>query len=138
MIWFVMDTNVLVSGFLRSDTPPGILLNGLVNRSFDLVLDSRIFLEYGDVLARPKFRLTPAVTGPVLALINAKGKWISPIGFDGILSDEGDRPFVEVALAAGVPLITGNLKHFASVPSSLLVLSPAQALEAMREQKRGE
>ncbi|HDQ93456.1 MAG TPA: PIN domain-containing protein [Synergistetes bacterium] len=134
MIWFVMDTNVLVSGFLRSGAPPGILLNGLVNRSFNLVLDSRIFLEYKDVLARPKFRLPPAVTEPILALINAKGKWISPIGYEGILPDEGDRPFVEAALAAGVPLITGNLKHFASVPS-LPVLSPTQALEAMREQK---
>lgn len=137
MTRFVMDTNVLVSGFLRSDTPPGILLNGLVNRSFGLVLDSRIFLEYRDVLARPKFCLPPAVTEPVLALINAKGHWISPTRYGGTLPDEGDRPFVEAALAAGVLIITGNLKHFVYV-SSLLVLSPSQALEAMREQKREE
>lgn len=132
-----MDTNVLVSGFLRSNTPPGILLNGLVNRSFGLVLDSRIFLEYRDVLARPKFCLPPAVTQPVLALINAKGHWISPTRYGGTLPDEGDRSFVETALSAGVPIITGNLKHFSSVPL-LPVLSPAQALEAMREHKRGE
>jgi len=137
MIRFVMDTNALVSGFLRSDNPPGILLNGLVNLSFGLVLDSRIFLEYRDVLARPKFCLPPAVTEPVLALINAKGQWVSPTRYGGALPDEGDRPFVEAAISAGVPLVTGNLKHFASV-RPLLVLSPAQALEAMGEQKRGE
>jgi hypothetical protein len=70
-------------------------------------------------------------------LINAKGHWISPTRYDGTLPDEGERPFVEAALAAGVPIITGNLKHFVSVPS-LPLLSPDQALEAMREQKRGE
>jgi predicted nucleic acid-binding protein len=132
-----MDTNVLVSGFLSSETPPGILLNELVNLSFGLVLDSRIFLEYRDVLARPKFCLLPAVTEPVLLLINAKGQWISPPRYDVSLPDEGDRPFVEAALAAGVPIITGNLRHFATV-SPLTVLSPAQAVEVTRENKRGK
>lgn len=137
MIRFVLDTNVLVSGFLRSDTPPGILLNGVVNRSFFLVLDSRIFLEYRDVLARPKFHLTPSVIEPVLALIKAKGEWITPVKYDGALTDEGDRPFVEAALTAGVPVITGNPKHFADLPS-MVVLSPAMALKTLREQRSEE
>ena len=34
--------------------------------------------------------------------------------YEGTLPDESDRPFVEVARAAGATLITGNTRHFPS------------------------
>ena len=36
--------------------------------------------------------------------------WLSR--YPTTLPDDADRAFVEVALATGVPIITGNLRHF--------------------------
>jgi hypothetical protein len=42
------------------------------------------------------------------------------------LPDPDDAPFIEVALAADVPLVTGNERHFpAETQGGCLVLSPA-------------
>ena len=52
-VW-VVDTNVLVSGFLSPFGPPGRLLDMLQARGLRLATDDRIEAEYRDVLARSK------------------------------------------------------------------------------------
>ncbi len=125
MSYFVLDTHVLVSGFLRSDSAPGRILNELVNISFALVLDSRIFFEYRNILERPRFRLSPSLFEPVLSLVKTKSRWISPQRYNGHLLDEGERPFVEAALSAGVPVISSEGIPFSGI-ASLKVLSPEE------------
>jgi predicted nucleic acid-binding protein len=55
----VLDTNVLVSGHLRSDGPPGeivdLIFRGLIIPAFD----DRNLYEYRDVLRHPKFLFNP-------------------------------------------------------------------------------
>jgi hypothetical protein len=46
--------------------------------------------------------------------------------YSGILPDDSDRLFVEVALSAGAALVTGNRKHFPS-DTGIEVLTPAEA-----------
>ncbi len=127
MSYFVLDTHVMVSGFLSSDSAAGMILNELVNMSIALILDSRIYLEYRDVLERPRFRLSPSLVEPVLALVKAKGMWISPQRYNGPLISEGDRPFVEAALSAGVPVISRS-EIVTSAAGPLTVLSPEMFL----------
>ena len=55
MIKIVLDTNVLVTGWLSPSNPPGRIIDALRTEQIQLVLDDRIFLEYGEVLRRPKF-----------------------------------------------------------------------------------
>lgn len=123
----VLDTRVLVTGFLRPESPSGMILNEVVNLSLFLILDSRIFFEYQGVLSRPRFDLPLSLTEPVLALIRARGNLISPSRFEEDLPDEGVRPFVEVALSTGAPWVFDNMGQTFEIPS-LRVISPGEAL----------
>ena len=55
MIQIVLDTNVLVSGLLSPLNAPGRIIDALQIERIQLAIDDRIFLEYGEVLRRPKF-----------------------------------------------------------------------------------
>ena len=51
----VLDTNVLVSGFLSPYGPPGAILRSILAGSITLCFDERILTEYRDVLTRGRF-----------------------------------------------------------------------------------
>lgn len=60
----------------------------------------------------------------VLDVVRFGADWISPIPLMGSLPDEADRPFIEVALTASVPLVTGNSTHFPQI-EGLAVIRPS-------------
>jgi putative PIN family toxin of toxin-antitoxin system len=125
----VFDTNVVVSGFLSPAGPPGRIVEWLRNGSVQAVLDDRIMAEYAEVLARPVFRLPVAEVELVLATIRTRSFWVeaAAIYLTHQMPDPDDAPFLECALAAGVPLVTGNLRHFPkSAAKDLTVITPAQ------------
>ena len=119
MIRLVVDTNVVVSGLLSAHGPPGRLVDALVGGVATAVFDDRIFQEYEQVLARPKFGFAAADVAFVLDAIRRGGEPVDPVlhlaaGAQGLtLPDPKDLPFLEVALAARADaLVTGNLRHF--------------------------
>ena len=131
----VFDTNVVVSGFLSPAGPPGRIVEWLRNGSVRAVLDDRIMAEYAEVLARPVFRLPVAEVELVLATIRTRSFWIEAAAVHLVrdLPDPDDAPFLECALAAGVPLVTGNLRHFPkSVAKDVVVITPAQFVASYR------
>ena len=131
----VFDTNVVVSGFLSPAGPPGRIVEWLRNGEVQAVLDDRIMAEYAEVLARPVFRLPVAEVELVLAAIRARSFWVEAAAqhLARDLPDPDDAPFLECALAAGVPLVTGNLRHFPkSVAGNARVITPAQFLARFR------
>ena len=124
----VFDTNVIVSGFLSPAGSPGRIVEWLRNGAAQAVVDDRIMAEYAEVLARPGFDLPAAEVDLVLAAIRARSFWVeATIHLTQSLPDPDDAPFLECALAADVPLITGNLRHFPkSVTGNVIVMTPAQ------------
>ena len=125
----VFDTNVVVSGFLSPAGPPGRIVEWMRNGSVQAVLDDRIMAEYAEVLARPVFRLPVAEVELVLAAIRARSFWVEAEAARPVrgLPDPDDAPFLECALASGVPLVTGNLRHFPkSAAKDATVITPAQ------------
>jgi uncharacterized protein len=125
----VFDTNVVVSGFLSPAGPPGRIVEWLRNGGVQAVLDDRIMAEYAAVLARPVFQLPVAEVELVLAAIRARSFWVEAATALLVrgLPDPDDAPFLECALAAGVPLVTGNLRHFPrSAGKDATVITPAQ------------
>jgi putative PIN family toxin of toxin-antitoxin system len=123
----VFDTNVLVSGFLSPHGPPGRIVEGLRTGIYQAVLDDRIFHEYAGVLARPAFRLPKREVEIVLVAIRDKAFHVD--AFDAVkgLPDKDDAPFLECALAAEVPLVTGNVRHFPkTICGEVKILTPAQ------------
>jgi hypothetical protein len=93
------------------------------------VLDDRIAAEYAEVPARPVFQLPAIEVDIALAAIRARVFWVEAAAGQraGELPDPDDAPFLECARTAGVPLVTGNLRHFPkSVAGKVPVLTPAQ------------
>src|SRR5690348_18180608 len=50
-----VDTNLFVSGLIRSGTPPNRLLRAWVRQAFQLVTSAALRAEVADVIQRPKF-----------------------------------------------------------------------------------
>jgi putative PIN family toxin of toxin-antitoxin system len=125
----VVDTNVVVSGFLSPNGPPGRIVEWLRSGAVRAVLQDRIAIEYAAVLHRPAFGLPAAEVDLVLAAIRSRAFWIET-GVSHIvrgLPDPDDAPFLECALAAGAPLVTGNRRHFPkSATRKATVLTPSE------------
>lgn len=132
----VVDTNVLVSGLLSPDNPPGRIVDLIVANVLQLAVDDRIMAEYEDVLTREPFSFPPRQAMALLDHVRLNGRLVSaaPI-YSKKIPDPSDLPFAEVALAAGVDVIvTGNKTHFAFVAElGLSALSPRAFLRQWLE-----
>jgi putative PIN family toxin of toxin-antitoxin system len=126
----VLDTNVLVSGILNPSGNPAFLLNKIIQKEIQLALDARIFHEYEIVLKREKFALDATQVEIVLNYLKEISLWVSPLPSRVKLADEGDRPFMEVALTCQIPLVTGNIKHFHNIPQ-LQVFTPSEFINKL-------
>jgi putative PIN family toxin of toxin-antitoxin system len=124
----VLDTNLLVSGVLSPSNAPGRIIDALRTEQIQLVIDDRIFLEYGEVLRRPKFErfIRSEEREWILDYIFNSALRVTSMYHFADLPDPYDACFLEVAATAKVPLITGNLKHFPKDKRrEVEVLSPA-------------
>jgi putative PIN family toxin of toxin-antitoxin system len=110
----VLDTNVLLSGLIRGGGPPGRIVDALRTGAVLPVVDDRILDEYERVLRRPFFSRYFGQTeiDSVLSFVVCNGEQIVASCRVSDLPDESDAAFAEVALTAGVPLVTGNVRHF--------------------------
>jgi len=127
----VLDTNVLVSGMINAHGPPGRLVDLLRAGVLQPVVDDRILTEYADVLAREELRryFTAGDRGDILEFLHKNAEHVAAHIVISDLPDPSDSPFLEIALAAETPLVTGNKKHFpADKRRGSLVLSPAEFL----------
>jgi putative PIN family toxin of toxin-antitoxin system len=126
----VLDTNVLVSGLLSPHGYPAQILNLVLNKRIELVIDARIFAEYTEVLKRPKFKFRGEWINPLLDFIKMESESIIPEPLYIKLQDPSDRMFLEVAKTAQVHyLATGNTKHF---PEDPVIVSPKEFMERYR------
>lgn len=110
----VLDTNVLVSGMINPVGAPGRLVDMVRAGVLRLVVDDRILLEYADVIRRPMLRpyFSSADVEAILDFLQHGAEpALATVCVSGLPAPD-DAPFLEVALASGVPLITGNTRHF--------------------------
>ena len=127
----VLDTNVLVSGLLSPNGPPGRILDLVLAGKVDVVFDDRIIAEHRDVLARPKLRISRREAEYVVDRIEDEGVFTPASPLPLQLPDPKDQPFIEVAVAGTADvLVTGNQRHFTAddEPFPVTVLTPADFL----------
>ena len=110
----VIDTNVLVSGLLNPHGAPGRIVDSLRTGQLLPVVDDRIVDEYVRVLRRPYFDryFSKMDRDHLLDYLTHNSEYIIATVRCSGLPDPHDAPFLETALTAAVPLITGNQKHF--------------------------
>lgn len=125
----VFDTNVIVSGFLSPHGPPGRIVDWLREGTVCAVLDDRIIDEYREVLGRPVFGFPPMEAHLVLRSIQRHGLWVTAATeiAAGDLPDPDDASFLECARTAGVPLVTGNVRHYPkAIAGAVPVMTPSE------------
>jgi len=133
----VLDTNVLVSGLLNPHGPPGRIVALVAGGSLALHYDARMLSEYEAVLRRQRFAFPPVLVDLVLHQIVAQGLRTTGVPLPRTLPDPDDEPFLEVAVSAGCPLVTGNLRHFPqNLREGVEVWTPAQLVQRLRDVRR--
>ncbi len=128
----VVDTNVLVLGIINANGNPGKIVDLIRTDVIELVLDDRIFKEYADVLNRDFFKpyITKNDYDNIMEFLKYNSLNITCSRVIQDLPHQGDIPFLETALSASVPLITGNTKHFpAEHRKGCEVYTPAEFLK---------
>lgn len=130
----VLDTNVLVSGLISPNGPPGSVLGLLESAPIVPCFSAIVFGEYREVLARPEFGFPHPVVERLLERIVAAGELIPEEPLGARLPDPKDEPFLATAVSAFADfLVTGNLRHFPPhLRAGVRVVSPREFLEALR------
>ena len=130
----VVDTNVLVSGLINLQHPPGRIVDQIRTRTLQLTVDDRILAEYQSVLLGKRLRKWVGEEDArdlLVFLFLDSERVVSTVHVQG-LSDLGDVPFLEVAITAKVPLVTGNVKHFPEqLRRSCSVMTPAEFMQSL-------
>jgi putative PIN family toxin of toxin-antitoxin system len=128
--YVVIDTNVLVSALLKSNSIPARIIAEALNGDIIPILNSEIIEEYADVLSRPKFRFDKSA---VKVLLDELGKRAIFSDY-GLIEDEIPDPKDVVFYAVLMEkrkddeayLVTGNIKHF---PVKTYVVTPREMLD---------
>jgi uncharacterized protein len=129
----VLDTNIMVSGLLSPYGPPGRLVDALLGRRLNIAYDDRILFEYRTALMRPRFAFDHQKLENFFNCFAFQLRVSPPTWAHRPSPDPDDTMFLECAAEAGVPLITGNTKHFPrGCRGSVEILSPAAFIERLR------
>ena len=132
MIFAILDTNVVVSYFLsREDSPPVLVMNGILEGKIVPVYNGYLINEYRKVLSRGEFGLNRSIVDSMLEIIQSSGFGMESFEPMITLPDKKDVPIFELALLArdmNTILITGNTKHFPNVD---FVITPKQATDLL-------
>lgn len=129
----VLDTHVLTAAILTDLGPPAWILDLVAGQELSVVHDSRTLAEYRDVLARPELALNPGRVKRLLSTVADQGILVAPLPWPLALPDPDDEPFLASAHAAGVQLVTGNLRHFpVSARRGVVVATPREFIDSLR------
>jgi len=133
----VLDTNVLVSGLLTPFGISGEIVRMVSAGLLILLYDSRILLEYQEVLYRPKFQFNKEHIDLLLDYIKKNGQVIPSRPLKERLPDPDDEPFLEVAIGGEAEcLVTGNKVHYPKqFRESVKILSPTEFINFYRKRK---
>lgn len=139
MITAVLDTNVLASGFVRPEPPPGQLLVAWRARLFLLVTSEPILAELTRTFEEPYFaqHLNPSQRANNIALLRHEAI-ITPLTsrVQGVATHPEDDLVLATALSASVHyLVSGDnqLKKLGRY-RGVIIVSPRGFLEVLSEQ----
>ena len=133
----VLDTNVIVSGLLTPFGTSGEIVRMVSAGKLILQYDSRILLEYQEVLHRSKFQFDKDQIDSLIDYIKKKGQAVPTSPLSKNLPDHDDAPFLEVAIGGEVEyLVTGNKAHYPRKSrEGIKIFSPTEFINFYRKIK---
>ena len=133
-LYAVIDTNVLVSAFLKENSIPRFVINYMYAGKIIPIYNEEIISEYFAVLSRPKFCFPKEAVNIAVNAIQKIGLKMNGINILDPMPDPKDIVFYAVTLSARknfeTYLITGNIKHF---PMETFVVTPRQILDLLEK-----
>jgi predicted nucleic acid-binding protein len=130
----VVDTNVLVGGLARTGVD-GQIVDGWVAGDFAPCVSTALALEYEEVLLRKVATARRDEIRKVLQALLRRAEF-TPIRFSyrPASPDPDDDHVIDCAMNAGAPVVTSNVRDFASAGEQLgfEVLKPAEFLSILR------
>lgn len=126
----VLDTNVVVSAGINSQSAPAtLIMDWILEGQVQVVTSPWIIAEYRDVARRAKFMRYEFPPLWLEFMIEESLQLPDANAWPHGLPDAKDLPFLALAHAAGAWLVTGNLKHFPKpARNGVAILSPAEYL----------
>lgn len=110
-----MDTNVIVSAFLKPESNPALILSLFFEGYLTVCLSEEILVEYREVLKREKFKkLDHESIDKFLSIIDKQALNVRPrVSVNAVVVDPSDNKFLECALESNADyMVTGNTRHF--------------------------
>jgi uncharacterized protein len=111
MMRIVLDTNDLFPAILRNSIYHPIY-RGIVQRRFEIVVNTEIMLEYEEIIAHKLG--TQTATATILLLRNSPNVIRQEVFYNWnlISADPDDNKFVDVAIASNADFIVTDDRHF--------------------------
>lgn len=133
MIRIVLDTNILISALLSPQGPPAqVFLMILLESDTQLCVSGDIYVEYEEVIHRPRLNRSDSEIEATLRAIREKGFWVKPTEKVHACFDSDDDIFLECAqIAAAHYLVTGNVKDFPDAWANTQIVTARQFLDAV-------
>jgi putative PIN family toxin of toxin-antitoxin system len=126
----VIDTNVVVSGVLKTRGSEAAVLNLVCDGKLIWCVSEPILSEYRRVLLN-KLRFEPTYVQWLLDLA-VSSRSFKPVATLKVSPDADDNRFIECAEAAAADyLVTGNRRHFPKVWKSTRVVSASELLRVL-------
>ena len=136
----VLDTNVLVSGIIKKEGPPGKILKVWRQGLFSLIISPSIIEEINRVLGEKEFSKRGITDNDIkelsFALLLNAVVVIPTVKIKIIKEDPEDDKFLECALEGKADyIVSGDKKHLQPLKKfqSILILSPAKFLSDILE-----
>ena len=130
----VIDTNVVVSSMLKTDSIPGTIIKLIKNDIIVPLANEEIINEYISVLTRNKFDFDPQAINDSISLFKTKGIFIDRKKTLEDFIDKDDIVFFEIVMSArstmDAYLVTGNMKHY---PIRNYIVTPREMIEIIEK-----
>lgn len=129
----VIDTNVLISGFISSGAAPAKIVELLRTEAIELLISNDVYTELNRVIRYAKLRARYAYTDEQIERflhgIKTSAVWVeSSERLTVVVQDESDNRFLELAVSGSARyVITGDTKHLLPLQHyrGIEIVSPA-------------
>jgi len=133
----VIDTNVIVSSFLKEGSIPDQIVSLALNGPIIPLVNDEIISEYTEVLTRNKFGLSESEVTVFLNEFIKRALFLDKTKTNEDFDDPDDIVFYEIVLtarsASNAYLITGNKKHY---PIKSFVVTPREMIEIIEKDNK--
>ena len=131
----VIDTNVIVSSMIKSNSIPGKIIQLIKRNIIVPLLNEEIVEEYVAVLTRNEFNFDSQIVEETITAINKKGIILKREQTLEDFIDKDDIVFFEIVMSArstiDAYLVTGNMKHY---PIRNYIVTPREMIDIIEKE----